>query len=65
MARKRTARSKGNMTRSTKPTASKNNFERFTALARAAAAAGNAIDAENYYQHAEHYYRVMAEKTAS
>jgi hypothetical protein len=34
-------------------------FERYTALARDAASAGNAIDAENFYQHAEHYLRTM------
>lgn len=40
----------------------------YNALARAAAAAGDPIAAENYYQHAEHYYRVgqleLAERTA-
>jgi hypothetical protein len=30
------------------------------ALACAAALNGNAIEAENYYQHAEHYYRSMS-----
>lgn len=34
-------------------------FERYTALARDAASAGNAIEAENFYQHAEHYLRTM------
>ena len=34
-------------------------FERYIALAREAAAAGDRIAAENYYQHAEHYFRVM------
>jgi hypothetical protein len=28
-------------------------------LARTEAQAGNVVDAENYYQHAEHYYRTM------
>jgi hypothetical protein len=28
-------------------------------LARAEALAGNAVGAENYYQHAEHYFRTM------
>jgi hypothetical protein len=39
-------------------------FERYTALARDAASAGNAIEAENFYQHAEHYFRVMRERAA-
>ena len=34
-------------------------FERYLALAREAAASGDRIAAENLYQHAEHYYRVM------
>jgi hypothetical protein len=39
----------------------KRNYERYVALARDAAAAGDAIEAENYYQHAEHYLRTMRE----
>jgi hypothetical protein len=45
-----------------KPNRSRNdrrNYENYIALARAAALNGNAIEAENYYQHAEHYYRSM------
>ena len=38
------------------------NFTRYIALARAAAASGQTIDAENYYQHAEHYFRNMADQ---
>src|SRR5215813_13843138 len=34
-------------------------FERYVALAREAAANGDRIAAENLYQHAEHYFRVM------
>jgi hypothetical protein len=34
-------------------------FERYVALAREAALAGDRVAAENYYQHAEHYFRVM------
>ena len=34
-------------------------FERYVALAREAAASGDGIAAENLYQHAEHYFRVM------
>jgi hypothetical protein len=34
-------------------------LERYLALARDASAAGDRIAAENYLQHAEHYYRVL------
>jgi hypothetical protein len=34
-------------------------FERYLALAREASASGDRIAAENLYQHAEHYFRVM------
>src|ERR1700733_9824459 len=34
-------------------------FERYVALAREAATSGDRIAAENYYQHAEHYFRIM------
>ena len=37
-------------------------FEHYLALARAAASAGDAIDSENYYQHAEHHLRLMNRK---
>src|SRR3954447_13077579 len=33
-------------------------FERYVALAREAAIGGDSIAAENFYQHAEHYFRV-------
>jgi hypothetical protein len=36
------------------------NYERYLALAQAQAQAGDRIGAENYYQHAEHYFRVMS-----
>ena len=39
-------------------------FDHYTALARAATASGDAIESENCYQHAEHYFRHMKEKTA-
>ena len=32
------------------------------ALARAAASTGDAVETENYYQHAEHYFRLMRER---
>lgn len=34
-------------------------YERYLILARAKALAGDQIEAENYYQHAEHYLRSM------
>jgi uncharacterized protein DUF4167 len=37
------------------------NYERYLALARAETLAGDRIVAENYFQHAEHYFRSMAE----
>jgi hypothetical protein len=33
--------------------------DRYLALAQAAASPGDAVEAENYYQHAEHYLRLM------
>jgi Domain of unknown function (DUF4167) len=36
------------------------NYERYLTLARAEAQAGNPVGAENYYQHAEHYFRLMS-----
>ena len=35
------------------------NYERYLALARDEAQIGNTIEAENYYQYAEHYFRSM------
>jgi hypothetical protein len=34
-------------------------YERYLALARAETQLGNTVAAENYYQHAEHYFRSM------
>ena len=34
-------------------------FERYIALAREAQAGGDRVAAENLYQHAEHYFRIM------
>jgi hypothetical protein len=39
------------------------NYERYVALAREAAAAGDAVQTEHWYQHAEHYFRMMKERT--
>ena len=36
------------------------NYERYLELARAETLAGNPVEAENYYQHAEHYFRTMS-----
>jgi hypothetical protein len=36
------------------------NYERYLALAQAEAQAGDRVAAENYYQHAEHYFRSMS-----
>ncbi len=35
------------------------NYEHYLALAKAQAQAGDIVGAENYYQHAEHYFRTM------
>jgi hypothetical protein len=40
------------------------NYERYLALARAEALIGNTVGAENFYQHAEHYYRSMPSRAA-
>ena len=40
----------------------RNNYERYTTMAKDAARRGDIIEAENYYQHAEHYFRVMREQ---
>ena len=34
-------------------------YERYIARAREAQLAGDVVEMENYYQHAEHYFRVM------
>jgi hypothetical protein len=38
----------------------KRNYERYLELAQAEALTGNSVGAENYYQHAEHYFRSMS-----
>jgi hypothetical protein len=40
----------------------RNNYERYTNLAKDAARRGDVIEAENLYQHAEHYFRTMREQ---
>jgi hypothetical protein len=39
-------------------------YERYLVLARAEALTGDRIVAENYFQHAEHYFRAMRENKA-
>jgi hypothetical protein len=41
------------------PQSAQRNYEQYLMLARAEAQAGNSVGAENYYQHAEHYFRLM------
>jgi hypothetical protein len=36
------------------------NYERYLAMAQAEVRAGDRVAAENYYQHAEHYFRLMS-----
>jgi hypothetical protein len=36
-------------------------YEHYLALARAKASAGDRIEAENFFQHAEHFFRLMGE----
>jgi hypothetical protein len=38
----------------------KRSYERYLALAQAQAQSGDVVGAENYYQHAEHYFRSMS-----
>jgi hypothetical protein len=37
-------------------------YERYLALAREASLAGDPVEAENFYQHAEHYFRLMRDR---
>ncbi|HEY4136267.1 MAG TPA: DUF4167 domain-containing protein [Alphaproteobacteria bacterium] len=39
-------------------------LEKYLALARDATSAGDRIAAENYFQHAEHYYRILSANNA-
>ena len=40
----------------------RNNYDRFTTMAKDAARRGDVIEAENFYQHAKHYFRLMREQ---
>ena len=42
----------------------KHKYERYLALANATSVTGDVVQAENYYQHAEHYFRVMRDAAA-
>ena len=62
-----TGRSKGSERKPSRPAGAshsdaKRSYERYMALARAAASTGDAVEIENYYQHAEHYFRLMREQ---
>jgi hypothetical protein len=39
------------------------NYENYLNQAQAAARSGNLVDAENFYQHAEHYFRILKNQT--
>jgi hypothetical protein len=47
------------------PQNAQRNYEHYLALARAEAQRGDRIAAENYFQHAEHYWRSMHEIRAT
>jgi hypothetical protein len=60
--RARSKRWESNVARD-KPKGSQNaqsSYERYLALAQAEVLAGDVVGAEYYYQHAEHYFRVMS-----
>jgi hypothetical protein len=38
-------------------------YAKYVELARAAALTGDVVETENYYQHAEHYFRMIHERT--
>ena len=42
------------------PQNAQRSYERYLALAQAQAQSGDVVGAENYYQHAEHYFRSMS-----
>jgi hypothetical protein len=46
--------------RSNSSASAQRSYERYLALAQEEARSGNVVGAENYYQHAEHYYRSMS-----
>lgn len=50
-------RTNGNRGRASGPRVPKKSVEHYLALAREAEAAGDVVGSQNYYQHAEHYFR--------
>jgi hypothetical protein len=42
----------------------RSNYQRYTMMAKDAARRGDVIEAENFYQHAEHYFRIMREQNS-
>jgi Domain of unknown function (DUF4167) len=65
-----TARSKGTNTSVARSTSNgfqsaQRTYERYLALAQEEARSGNVVGAENYYQHAEHYFRLMSANRAA
>ena len=64
------ARSKGTYTNVTHSgsngfQSAQRSYERYLALAQDEARSGNVVGAENYYQHAEHYFRLMSANRAA
>jgi Domain of unknown function (DUF4167) len=64
-----TARSKGTNTSAVRlPShgfqSAQRSYERYLVLAQEEARSGNVVSAENYYQHAEHYFRLMSANRA-
>jgi hypothetical protein len=58
-ATRRTLATAATLAHKASPNAQRND-ERYLALARTEARASNPVGAENYYQHAEHYFRSMS-----
>jgi hypothetical protein len=40
----------------------RSNYERYITMAKDAAGCGDVVEAENFFQHAEHYFRIMRER---
>jgi Domain of unknown function (DUF4167) len=64
------ARSEGTNTSVARPgpprfQSAQRSYERYLALAQEETRSGNVVAAENYYQHAEHYFRVMSSNRAA
>ena len=57
--RNRWTRNNGASSRSRHSQNAQKAYERYLALAHAETQIGNTVGAENYYQHAEHYFRSM------